>query len=70
VVDLKDRLEKEGILKTENLHFTDNTIQQEALSALVALGFPRKAVEKSLDRIMTGEAMDVEEVVKAALKLM
>ncbi len=69
IVDLRDKVGKAA--ETDELFQPqDNTVKEEALSALVALGFPRKAVEKSLDRIMTGEAMDVEEVVKAALKLM
>ena len=69
IVDLRDKVGKAA--ETDELFQPqDNTVKEEALSALVALGFPRKAVEKSLDRIMTGETMDVEEVVKAALKLM
>lgn len=69
IVDLRDKVGK-AVETDELFQPQDNTVKEEALSALVALGFPRKAVEKSLDRIMTGEAMDVEEVVKAALKLM
>ena len=69
IVDLRDKVGK-AAEADELFQPRDNTVKEEALSALVALGFPRKAVEKSLDRIMTGEAMDVEEVVKAALKLM
>jgi holliday junction DNA helicase RuvA len=69
IVDLRDKVGKAS--ETDELFQPqDNTVKEEALSALVALGFPRKAVEKSLVRIMTGEDMSVEEVVKAALKLM
>lgn len=69
IVDLRDKVGKAS--ETDELFQPqDNTVKEEALSALVALGFPRKAVEKSLVRIMTGEEMSVEDVVKAALKLM
>jgi Holliday junction DNA helicase RuvA len=69
IVDLRDKVGKASETD-ELLQPQDNTVQEEALSALVALGFPRKVVEKNLVRIMTGEEMSVEEVVKAALKLM
>lgn len=69
IVDLRDKVGKAS--ETDELFQPqDNTVKEEALSALVALGFPRKVVEKNLVRIMTGEEMSVEEVVKAALKLM
>lgn len=69
IVDLRDKVGKAS--ETDELFQPqDNTVKEEALSALVALGFPRKVVEKSLVRIMTGDEMSVEEVVKAALKLM
>ena len=71
VVDLKDRLEKEGILKAENLHFTDNTIQQEALSALVMLGFAKNTAQKAIASILKksqGAAVSAEYLVKEALK--
>lgn len=69
IVDLRDKVGKAS--ETDELfHPQDNTVKDEALSALVALGFPRKTVEKSLEKLMKGEDMSVEEVVKAALKLM
>ncbi len=71
VVDLKDRLEKEDVLKVENLHFTDNTIQQEALSALVMLGFAKNTAQKAIASILkknTGTAVSSEYLVKEALK--
>jgi len=70
IVDLRDKVGKAG--ETDELFQPqDNTTREEALSALVALGFPRKTVEKSLAGIMKGgQEQSVEEVVKAALKLM
>jgi Holliday junction DNA helicase RuvA len=69
IVDLRDKVGKAS--ETDELfHQEDNTVRDEALSALVALGFPRKTVEKNLAKVMKGEDLSVEQVVKAALKLM
>jgi Holliday junction DNA helicase RuvA len=69
IVDLRDKVGKAS--ETEDLFPSqDNTVREEALSALVALGFPRKAVEKNLAKVMSDEEMTVEEIVKQALKLM
>ncbi len=70
IVDLRDKVGK-AAEADELFHPEDNTTREEALSALVALGFPRKTVEKSLAKIMKGgQEQSVEEVVKSALKLM
>ena len=71
IVDLKDRLEKDGILKAENLTITDNTIQQEALSALVMLGFAKASAQKAISAILKkhqGSVQSAEYLVKEALK--
>ncbi len=71
VVDLRDRLEKEGVFKDENLVFTNNTMHEEALSALVMLGFAKNAAQKALAAILKkkqGAPVTTEELVKEALK--
>lgn len=71
IVDLKDRLEKEGISKDDNLGFINNTIHEEALSALVMLGFAKAGAQKTIASILKskqGAAVSVEELVKEALK--
>ncbi|MBN2697944.1 MAG: Holliday junction branch migration protein RuvA [Bacteroidales bacterium] len=70
IVDLRDKVGKGA--EIEQLFTSEgNTEREEALSALVALGFPRKVVEKSLNKIISPEnELSVEEIVKAALKLM
>jgi len=70
IVDLKDKVGK-GAGIDELFFSQDNTSRQEALSALVALGFPKKTVEKILARILSEQPeLSAEEVVKAALKIM
>jgi holliday junction DNA helicase RuvA len=71
VVDLKDRLGKEEMIRGENLVLTDNTIQEEALSALVMLGFTKNSARKAIADILKkkqGHVVTAEELVKDALK--
>lgn len=71
VLDLKDKLEKEGISAPENLAISDNTIRQEALSALVMLGYNKAVAQKTLNQVIKaspGAAYTVEQLIKEALK--
>jgi Holliday junction DNA helicase RuvA len=68
IVDLKDKLGKQSGTG-EIFAFTNNTKREEALSALVMLGFGRSAVLKVLDRITREEKnLTVEDMIKRALK--
>lgn len=68
IVDLKDKVGKQPGTG-EIFAFTDNTKREEALSALVMLGFGKSAVFKVLDRIIREEKdLTVEELIKKALK--
>jgi len=68
IVDLKDKLEKEPG-EGEIISTSDNTSRDEALSALVTLGFSKKQVEKVLDTLTRQEPdLNVETLVKHALK--
>ncbi|HOG56883.1 MAG TPA: Holliday junction branch migration protein RuvA [Bacteroidales bacterium] len=68
IVDLKDKVGK-PTGTGEIFVFTDNTKREEALSALVMLGFGKSAVLKVLDRIIRDEKdLTVEELIKRALK--
>ncbi|MFW5707311.1 MAG: Holliday junction branch migration protein RuvA [Bacteroidota bacterium] len=72
VLDLKDKLEKEGIASIpENLTPANNTIRQEALSALVMLGYNKAVAQKTLNQVIKsnpGVAHSVEQLIKEALK--
>jgi Holliday junction DNA helicase RuvA len=68
IVDLKDKLGKPSETG-EIFAFSDNTKREEALSALVMLGFAKSAVVKVLDRILRDERnLSVEDLIKRALK--
>lgn len=71
IVELKDKLKKEGIEDTGTSPVTvHNTIKQQALSALVTLGIPKPVAEKSVDAILkkSGNSLTLEDLVKQALK--
>jgi len=68
IVDLKDKLGKQAG-SGEIFAFSDNTNREEALSALVMLGFAKSAVSKVLDKIVREEKnLTVENMIKRALK--
>lgn len=70
IVDLKDKVGKGA--KADELFMPErNTIREEALSALVALGFVKNQAEKVIGSIMVKNPLyTVEEVVKQALKML
>ena len=68
IVDLRDKIGKQAG-SGEIFAFADNTRRDEALSALVMLGFAKGAVSKVLDKIVREEKnLTVEEIIKRALK--
>ncbi len=70
IVDLKDKIgDSSG--SAEILLNQDNTIQEEALSALVMLGFTKSASEKALKKVLSSTHLTkVEDIIKQTLKFM
>jgi Holliday junction DNA helicase RuvA len=70
IVDLKDKLGKEPV-DQKIFASQDNTIREEALSALVMLGFAKASAQKAVDKLLVQTpTMKVEELIKQALKIM
>jgi len=70
VVDLKDKLSKDGFMP-ENLAFSHNTIQQEALSGLLILGFNKSVASKAIEKVLKQSPVDsVEGLIKESLKIL
>jgi|SRR4051812_12599222 len=69
IVDLKGKIGKEE-LSPEFFVSSNNTLKEEALSALVMLGFNKAAAEKTLDKVIRteGTGQTVEQLIKTALK--
>ncbi|MBL7826725.1 MAG: Holliday junction branch migration protein RuvA [Saprospiraceae bacterium] len=71
ILDLKSKLSKEATDAPVLLpNMADNHVREEALSALLALGFNRIAVQKALNSVIAGNptATKVEDLIKLALK--
>lgn len=70
ILELKDKVGKApagGILTA----VANNTVKEEALSALIALGFNKQAGEKVLVKLISsGGNRSVEQLIKEALKLL
>ena len=68
IIDLKDKVGK-GKEVSDLLFIQDNTIKQEALSALLALGFTKKVAEKKVEQVMKNHNGDitVEDLVRKSL---
>jgi Holliday junction DNA helicase RuvA len=70
IVDLRDKMAKIQVAG-EKISAGYNTIAEEALSALVMLGFQRSQVDKALSAIMReSKGLSVEELIKGALKVL
>ena len=68
IIDLKDKVGKGK--ETSDLLFTqDNTIKEEALSALLALGFTKKVAYKKMEEVMKNHEgeITVEDLVRRSL---
>jgi Holliday junction DNA helicase RuvA len=71
IVDLRDKFIKEGFT-SEILTPENNKVKEEALSALLMLGFAKNTAEKALERVIKidGENLLVEQLIKGALKFL
>jgi Holliday junction DNA helicase RuvA len=72
ILDLKDKILKISGDQPHLLNESNNTVRDEALSALVALGFPKNSVEKQLNSILSTnkDIVQVENIIKLVLKQM
>lgn len=72
ILDLKDKLLKDAGDDLPSLLPQDNTLRDEALSALIALGFNRIKAQKALNKVLKEQqgVNSVEELIKLGLKEM
>ncbi|AFL82785.1 Holliday junction DNA helicase subunit RuvA [Belliella baltica DSM 15883] len=74
VLELKDKVKKDSILdlSTSSAGFLNknNKVKDEALQALITLGFPKATAEKNILAILkkTGSEISLEDLIKASLK--
>lgn len=70
ILELKDKVAKQ---RDSNIHFSsnaNNTIQDDALNALVTLGIARNMAEQAIQKVLKAEPLlhDLEGLIKKALK--
>jgi len=69
ILELQDKLKKQGEDTLLPLSVAKQSVPEEALSALVMLGFQKNQVEKVLSAIIqTDSSLSVEALIKTALK--
>lgn len=70
IIDLKGKFNAETSSTTSSVFSADNKMRNEALSALVMLGFAKNMAEKAVDKALNteGNALSVEHLIKLALK--
>lgn len=72
ILELKDKIKK-GMFAGEMPNIavaSNNSLRNEALSALITLGIPKNVAEKSVDTILKteGATLSLEQLIKKALK--
>lgn len=73
ILELKDKFKKETLTSgnsASNSVSNLNSVRNDALSALLALGIPKPSAEKTLDQILKGsdQNLTTEQLIKIALK--
>ncbi|HVV04010.1 MAG TPA: Holliday junction branch migration protein RuvA [Puia sp.] len=69
ILELRDKLGK-GKVETNISSLIDNSLEQDALNALIALGIARPAAENAIRKALQegAEGLKVEDIIKKALK--
>ena len=72
ILELRDKLGKTREENTNISSLTSNTLEQDALNALITLGIARPAAENAIKRVMSEGpgAEKIEDVIKKALKIL
>jgi len=69
ILELQDKLKKEGSNSLISMP-RNNTVKEEALSAMIMLGFAKSVAEKVVSDVskIHGEELSVEQLIKISLK--
>lgn len=73
IIDLKEKIVKSTNMDTVTVGMAQsNNVKDDALSALIALGFPKMSVEKTINMIIqkNPDVSQVEDLIKLVLKQM
>ncbi len=70
ILDLKDKIAKDSLSVTHSINYSKPAIRDEAVSALVALGFQKTQVNKAVEEVLARESTidQVETLIKSVLR--
>ncbi len=69
IIELKDKIDLEEMLEVSSEDISsENSIQSDAIDALIALGYSKTESFNAVKKISVDENMDVEDILKLALK--
>ena len=71
LLELRDKILKLGVLVDSSLDGTSNMLKQEAMSALITLGYSRLVAEKAIIQVFSEsgtEKLTAENIIKKALR--
>ena len=71
ILELRDKMKKSGVVSGGPIYRQQEVdpVRQEALAALIALGFPKPTAEKSVDDALKADpTLSVEDVIRRALR--
>ena len=70
ILDLKNKITKESLEGDSSIKIVSSSIREEAISALIALGFQKSRVAKTVDKTLAEDTSldQVENLIKAVLK--
>lgn len=70
ILDLKDKIAKDAMKSGDSKILTSDPIREEAISALIALGFQKAMVSKSVDKVLSQDSSidQVESLIKSVLR--
>ena len=69
ILELKDKVAKEGFEVGDQSGLVDNRIKGEALTALMTLGYAKAVAEKSIEKVLKRTPnLSLEEIIKNVLK--
>lgn len=69
IIELKDKIDLEEMLEVSSEAISsDNSIQSDAIDALIALGYSKTESFNAVKKISVDENMNVEDILKLALK--
>ena len=71
IIDLKDKIVNDGSIDDQSRSLSNSDLANEAIAALVMLGFPQVASQKVVSKILKSEPnSSIEQVIKMALKML